>query len=176
VIRAGDEIVSDVGKAVIALGPAVREAADEIERERRLPPRIVEAMKQAGVLGSHSHARGADQNWIYPSSCVCRSSLVVRRLSWMVRDYRSGGGFLSAWLPDDIGRELFGGADGIAAGSILSQWIIFRIVQRAAVLRAKLKRAMAASASMEPGPSTADLSTRRSLLSRAIRTLPAFSG
>jgi indole-3-acetate monooxygenase len=120
VIRAGDEIVSDVGKALIALGPAVREAADEIERERRLPPRIVEAMKQAGVFGI-----AQPRAWGGSELDLPEQLRVLEVLSWFdgsvgwCATIGGGVGFLSAWLPDDIGRELFGGADGIAAGSIL---------------------------------------------------------
>jgi len=46
-----EESVSEVRKAAVALEPQIREAANEIEQGRRLPPMIADAMKRAGVFG-----------------------------------------------------------------------------------------------------------------------------
>ena len=48
---AAEQIVSDVRRAALAMGPLIREQADEIERGRRLTPAVVDAMKQAGIFG-----------------------------------------------------------------------------------------------------------------------------
>lgn len=42
--------MSDVRRAALAMGPLIREQADEIERGRRLTPAVVDAMKQAGIF------------------------------------------------------------------------------------------------------------------------------
>ena len=42
---------SPILHAAIAMAPQIRAAADEIERARRLPASIVEALKAAGVFG-----------------------------------------------------------------------------------------------------------------------------
>jgi indole-3-acetate monooxygenase len=108
VIRASDEIASDVGKAAIALGPEIREAVDEIERERRLPLRIVEAMKRAGIFGMTMPRAWGGSELDLPEQLR-----VLETLAWFdgsvgwCATIGSGGGFISSWLADDIGRELF---------------------------------------------------------------------
>jgi len=42
----GEQILANA----IALAPMIRECRDEIERERRLPMRLVDAMKKAGIF------------------------------------------------------------------------------------------------------------------------------
>jgi indole-3-acetate monooxygenase len=58
----GDQILADA----ITLAPTIVECRDEIERERRLPMHLVDAMKKAGVFriarpgewgGKHKTAR-----------------------------------------------------------------------------------------------------------------------
>jgi alkylation response protein AidB-like acyl-CoA dehydrogenase len=118
--QASDEIVSDVGKAAIALGPEIREAADEMESERRLPFRIVEAMKQAGIFGI-----AMPRAWGGSELDLPEQLRVLETLSWFdgsvgwCATIGSSGGFTSSYLPDDVGRELFEGANAIGAGSLL---------------------------------------------------------
>src|SRR5579862_5079168 len=42
---------SPILHAAIAMAPKIREASEEIERGRRIPPQIADAMKEAGIFG-----------------------------------------------------------------------------------------------------------------------------
>jgi indole-3-acetate monooxygenase len=119
-MRACDEIVSDVGKAAIALGPEIREAVGDIERERRLPLRIVEAMKQAGIFGMTIPRAWGGSELDLPEQLRILEILSYfdGSVGWCAT-IGSGGGLISSWLADDIGRELFGDANAISAGSLL---------------------------------------------------------
>jgi|SRR5271155_4360622 indole-3-acetate monooxygenase len=45
-----DETMSEVRRVALDMGSLICEEADEIERQRRLTSRVVEAMKRAGVF------------------------------------------------------------------------------------------------------------------------------
>jgi alkylation response protein AidB-like acyl-CoA dehydrogenase len=114
-----DEIVSDVRKAAIALGPQIREAAEEIERERRLPLRIAEAMKQAGIFGM-----AMPRAWGGPELDPLEQLRVIETLArfdgstgWCAL-IGSAGGYGSAWLAQDAARELFRDINAASGGSL----------------------------------------------------------
>jgi alkylation response protein AidB-like acyl-CoA dehydrogenase len=115
-----DDAVSEVRKAAIALGPQIREAADEIEEGRRLPPHIVGAMKQAGIF-----AIAMPRAWGGSELDLSEQLRILETLSrfdgsvgWCAT-IGSAGGLISSWLPDEAAREVFGGPDAVSAGSVL---------------------------------------------------------
>jgi len=118
--RDSGDNVSQVRKAAIELGPQIREVADEIERERRLPSSLVEAMKAAGVFGI-----AMPQPWGGSELPLPEQLEVLEALSYFdgsvgwCATIGSAGGFISSWLSDGAGRELFHDAHGISAGSVL---------------------------------------------------------
>ncbi len=118
--RGTDEAMSDARKAAMALGPQIREAADEIEQERRLPPRIVEAMKHAGIFGiAMPRAWGGSELDLPEQLRVLETlSRFDGSVGWCAT-IASAGGFVSSWLPDEAARELFHDANAVEAGSVL---------------------------------------------------------
>jgi hypothetical protein len=61
---------SPILHAAIAMASEIRAAAEEIERGRRLPPAISDAMKKAGFLAWRCRAHGVDRNWTHSISSV----------------------------------------------------------------------------------------------------------
>jgi alkylation response protein AidB-like acyl-CoA dehydrogenase len=115
-----DEVVSEVRKAAIALGPQIREAADEIEEGRRLPPHIVGAMRQGGIFAiAMPRAWGGSELDLPEQLRVLETlSRFDGSVGWCAT-IGSAGGFISSWLPDEAARELFHDANAVSAGSAL---------------------------------------------------------
>ena len=114
------ETVSQLRRAAIALGPRIREVADEIERERRLPMTLVEAMKAAGMFGIAMPRTWGGSELPLPEQLEVLEALSYfdGSVGWCAT-IGSAGGFISSWLSDEAGRELFHDANGISAGSVL---------------------------------------------------------
>ena len=100
-----------------ALEPLLREEADEAEHCRQLTPRIVEALRTAGVFRMPMPA-----TWGGPEVDILSQIEIVEAVS---RAYGSAGwcamigsdsGFYSASLDDRTGRELYPHLDAITAG------------------------------------------------------------
>jgi len=114
------EIVSDVRKAAIALGPLIREAADEIEEGRRLPPRIVDALRQAGIFAiAMPRAWGGSELDLPEQLRVLETLARFDGSTGWCATIGSAGGLISSWLPDNAARELFHDANAVSAGSAL---------------------------------------------------------
>jgi alkylation response protein AidB-like acyl-CoA dehydrogenase len=103
---------------VTALAPAVREAADRIERERRLPAELARAFTEAGVF----------------RLCVPRAlgglevdpAVLIRAGETLAQADGSAGwcamigatsGVASAYLPEAAAREIYGSADAVTGGA-----------------------------------------------------------
>jgi indole-3-acetate monooxygenase len=115
-----DQTMSDVRRAALAMGPLIREQADEIERQRRLTPPVVEAMKQAGV-----YAMSMPKDWGGLELDLPEQLRVIETLSrfdgsvgWCAA-VGVGAGYASSWLSDAAGRELMPKVNSIFAGSAL---------------------------------------------------------
>ena len=80
------ETMSDVRKAALAMGPLIREQADDIERQRRLTPPVVAALKKAGVYAMSIPKAWGGLELDLPEQLLChRNSFAFRRLRRMVR-------------------------------------------------------------------------------------------
>jgi indole-3-acetate monooxygenase len=117
--RATEDSVSETRAAAAELGPRIREAADEIERERRLPARIAEAIKQAGIFGM-----AMPRAWGGPELDLPEQVRVIETLArfdgstgWCAL-VGSVGGFISSWLAEDAARKLFRDVNASSAGSV----------------------------------------------------------
>ncbi len=116
-----NEMLSEVRKRAIALGPQIREAANQIEHDRCLNSAIVEAMKYAGIF-----AMAMPRGWGGPELDLPEQVRVLETLAradgsvgWCAT-IGSAAGFVSSWLPDQAAaRKLFDGGSGISAGSFL---------------------------------------------------------
>ncbi len=115
-----DGAMSDIRKAAVALGPLIRDAADEIEDGRRLPLRIAEALKQAGVFSV-----AMPKAWGGPELSIPEQTRIVETLSYF--DGSVGwcaiiglvGGYTAALLPDEYAHEVFPDVNDASAGSVL---------------------------------------------------------
>lgn len=115
-----DGAMSEIRKAALALGPLIRDAADEIEDGRGLPPRIVDALKQAGVFRA-----AMPKAWGGPELSIPEQTRITETLSYF--DGSTGwcgiigmvGGYFAAQLPEQSARELFPDINDVSAGSVL---------------------------------------------------------
>jgi indole-3-acetate monooxygenase len=108
-------------EAARALRPAIQEAAEEIERERRLPARIVDAMRRAGI-----YRMAMPRVWGGPELDPIAQLRVLEELAYA--DGSVGwcaminidGGYMSAFLEQQVAREMFSDLDAPTGASILS--------------------------------------------------------
>lgn len=114
------EVVSQVRKAAMAMASEIEEAADEIERERRLPSRIVESMKRAGIFGM-----AMPVSWGGPELDFPEQLRVVEILSrfdgsvgWCALT-GSIAGFASSWIEESAARRLFRDVNAACSGGLL---------------------------------------------------------
>ena len=116
----GKDVVSEVRKAAMAMAPEIREVADEIERERRLPLRIVESMKRAGIFGMAMPLSWGGRELDFPEQLRVVETLSRSdgSVGWCALT-GSLAGFASSWLEDSAARELFRDVDAPCAGSLL---------------------------------------------------------
>lgn len=115
-----DGMMSEIRKAALALAPMIRDAADEIEEGRRLPPRIADALKQAGVFSV-----AMPKAWGGPELSIPEQTRIVETLSYF--DGSVGwcaiiglvGAYFAAMLPEQSARELYSDINAPSAGSVL---------------------------------------------------------
>jgi indole-3-acetate monooxygenase len=95
-------------EAARALAPQIHAAADEIDRERRLTPEIVGALKRAGVFGMTM-----PREWRGPELDPMMQMRVIEALSeadgsvgWCVM-INSDGGYFTAFLESEVGRAMY---------------------------------------------------------------------
>jgi alkylation response protein AidB-like acyl-CoA dehydrogenase len=112
--------VSEVRKAALAMAGEIEEAADEIERERRLPLRIVESMKRGAIFGM-----AMPVSWGGPELDFPEQLRVVEILSradgsvgWCAMT-GSIAGFASSWIEEGAARKLFHEVKAACSGSLL---------------------------------------------------------
>jgi alkylation response protein AidB-like acyl-CoA dehydrogenase len=102
--------------AAIALAPLIRERRDEIERGRRLPPSLVDALKKAGVFRI-----AMPRVWGGPELDPMTQLRVIEALS--VADGSVGwcamiggeGAYLSGFLDQPVAREMYSDIDSVTA-------------------------------------------------------------
>ncbi len=105
--------------AVEALAPQIKDAADTIEAERRLPPALARALMEAGVFRA-GVPRVYGGGELDPMSQV----RVVEELSWVdgsvgwLAMIGTAGGFLAAFLTPPVAQRLFGNTYTVTAGQL----------------------------------------------------------
>lgn len=118
------QTTDDTGAALLedvrALGPAIRAAADEIERDRRLPPALVETLAERGLFKlSVPRAFGGGE---------ADPATLVRVIEEVARADASTGwclmiaiqsGTAAAYLPPEEAREIFGDPRAFVAGVVV---------------------------------------------------------
>jgi indole-3-acetate monooxygenase len=99
---------SRVLHAAIELAPQIRAAGDEMERMRRIPPHLVQAMKEAGVFGM-----ALPRSWGAPELDPLTQIRVIEALA--IAEGSAGwcamigcdSGYITAFLDEDVARELY---------------------------------------------------------------------
>jgi alkylation response protein AidB-like acyl-CoA dehydrogenase len=107
-------------EAARALAPKIREAADAIDKSRRLTPEIVLAMKVAGVFGMTM-----PREWGGPELDPMMQMRVIEALAeadgsvgWCAM-INSDGGYFSAFLEQNVAREMYRDLEAPTGGSLL---------------------------------------------------------
>ena len=110
---------ADILENAKSLAPAIRARSDEIERGRRLPPDVVELLREAGVFRMNM-----PRGWGGPEMTPMQQNEVIEELSkadasvgWCAM-IGSDSGLYSAFLDQDVAREMFPRLDMIMAGLV----------------------------------------------------------
>ena len=109
---------NDILEAARALAPQIRAAAEEIERERRLPLPLVQAMKDAGIFRMPMPRAwgGPEVDPLTQIRIVEELSAVDPSVGWCAM-IGSDGGYFSAFLEDAVGRALYPDLDLVTGSS-----------------------------------------------------------
>jgi alkylation response protein AidB-like acyl-CoA dehydrogenase len=99
---------SSVLHAAIALAEKIREASDEIERGRQLPPRIAAAMKNAGVFGMAMPRGwgGLEEDPLSQFRVIEALAMADGSVGWCAM-IGSDGGYMTAFLDQEVARAMY---------------------------------------------------------------------
>jgi alkylation response protein AidB-like acyl-CoA dehydrogenase len=105
--------------AAIVLAPMIKESRDEIERERRLPMHIVEAMKESGVFRMPMPRALGGPELDVPSQLRVLEALAVADASvgWCAMIGCEAGYYLG-YVDQAVAREIFTDIDMVVAGAL----------------------------------------------------------
>ncbi|MGA2410926.1 MAG: acyl-CoA dehydrogenase family protein [Candidatus Binataceae bacterium] len=109
----------DVFAQVRALEPQIREAAGEIEAERRLPPQLARALMETGIfrMGVPRAYGGPELDPMSQVRIVEELARIEGSVGWLSM-ISSAGSFISAFLEPKAAQAFFGGVDSVLAGQI----------------------------------------------------------
>jgi hypothetical protein len=126
--------ISEVRRAALAMGPLILEEAEEIERQRRLTPAVVEAMKQAGIFAIAMPKAWGGFELDLPEQLRILETLSSfdGSVGWCAA-VGIGAGYASSWLSEEAGRELIPDVNSIFAGSALFAGKAMRIEGKEAI-------------------------------------------
>lgn len=106
--------------AARALAPQIRESAQAIEQERRLPHELVAAMKRVGIFGMTM-----PESWGGPELDPLTQIRVIEALAeadgsvgWCAM-INSDGGYYTAFLDDAVGRAMYTDREAPSGGSLI---------------------------------------------------------
>ena len=99
-----------------SLAPALVKAADEIERNRKLPASIVSALIESGLfrLLQPRSLGGAELDPVTYLELVEQIAILDVSTGWCV-EQANGCSMIAAFLDREVAREIFGPPDGIVA-------------------------------------------------------------
>jgi indole-3-acetate monooxygenase len=99
---------SPILHAAIAMAPQIRAAAEEIERERRLPRAIAEAIKDAGVFGMAMPRSWGGPELDPPTQFRVLEALAMAdgSVGWCAM-INGDGGYVTAFLDQDVARAMY---------------------------------------------------------------------
>jgi indole-3-acetate monooxygenase len=99
---------SPILHAAIGLAPKIREASEEIERERRIPPHIAHAMKEAGIFGMviPKSWGGPELDPLTQLRIIEALAMVEGSVGWCAM-IGCDSGYVTAFLEDGVGRAMY---------------------------------------------------------------------
>jgi alkylation response protein AidB-like acyl-CoA dehydrogenase len=114
--------VTDVARvlaAARALEPQIKAAVDTMETDRRLPPSLVQAMKEAGIfrMAVAREYGGLELSPAVQVQVIEELSRFDGSVGWCAM-IGGAAGYLGGFLAPPVARRLFGHIDGIAAGQV----------------------------------------------------------
>jgi alkylation response protein AidB-like acyl-CoA dehydrogenase len=111
--------VPDILAAAQALEPRIRQAANAIEAERRLPPALARALMEAGVfrMGVPRIYDGPECDPMTQVRVVEELARIEGSVGWLSM-ISTAGSFLAAFLEPDTAKALFAGVDSVVAGQV----------------------------------------------------------
>jgi indole-3-acetate monooxygenase len=94
--------------AAIAFAPQIRAAAEEIERARRLPKSIVDALKEAGIFGMPMPRvwGGPELDPLTQFRVLETLAIADGSVGWCAM-INCDGGYITAFLDQDVGRAMY---------------------------------------------------------------------
>ncbi len=109
----------DILAGVQALEAEIRQAADVIEAERRLPPDLARALMAAGIfrMGVPRAYGGPELDPMGQVRVVEELSRIEGSVGWLSM-ISSAGSFLAAFLAPPIAEKLFRPVDSVVAGNL----------------------------------------------------------
>ncbi len=102
----------------IAMAPQIRACRDQIERERRLPAAVVQAMKDAGVFGMAMPLAwgGPELDPLTQFRVIEALAMADGSVGWCAM-INCDGGYITAFLDQDVGRTLYSDIQAPTAAS-----------------------------------------------------------
>jgi indole-3-acetate monooxygenase len=99
---------SPILHAAIAMAPKIREASEEIERGRRIPPQIADAMKDAGIFGMVIPKAwgGPELDPLTQLRIIEALAMVEGSVGWCAM-IGCDSGYVTAFLEDGVGRAMY---------------------------------------------------------------------
>jgi indole-3-acetate monooxygenase len=99
---------SPILHAAIAMAPKIREASEEIERGRRIPPQIADAMKEAGIFGMVIPKAwgGPELDPLTQLRIIEALAMVEGSVGWCAM-IGCDSGYVTAFLEDGVGRAMY---------------------------------------------------------------------
>src|SRR5207249_9999185 len=111
--------VTRVLHTVEALALQIKDAADTMEAERRLPPALAQALMEAGVfrMGVPRVYGGGEFDPMSQVRVVEELSRLDGSVGWLSM-IGTAGGFLAAFLAPPVAQRLFGDTYSVTAGQL----------------------------------------------------------
>jgi alkylation response protein AidB-like acyl-CoA dehydrogenase len=111
--------VAQVMAAARALEPHIKAAVEAMETDRRLPPSLVQAMKEAGIfrMAVAREYGGLEFSPAAQVQVIEELSRLDGSVGWCAM-IGGAAGYLGGFLAPPVARRLFGHIDGIAAGQV----------------------------------------------------------
>jgi indole-3-acetate monooxygenase len=111
-----DKSVEETLAAVRELEPTIRAAADEIERERRLPIHIVKKIQRAGVfrMTMPRHWGGSELDPLSQLEVIEALSKADASVGWCTM-IGCDGGYTTAFIDQSVAREMYTDVDMVTA-------------------------------------------------------------